>query len=114
MAAQTLVFLKTVFCEDKMCALVWIGKVLLNRRSCQIHPCRLPSYLSGRKDYRNVTNRHQEQTSSGAFISITARISGESNSATMGTFTVQNDAVFELTNSILWIILCPPKPFPQS
>jgi hypothetical protein len=114
MADQTLVFLKTVSVKIKMCALVWIGKVLLNRWSCQIHPCRLPSYLSGRKDYRNVTNRHQEQTSSGAFIFITARISGESNSATIGSFTVQIDSIFELTNSILWITLCPPKPFPQS
>jgi hypothetical protein len=32
----------------------------------------------------------------------------------MSTFTVQNDPVFELTNSQLWITLCPQKPFPQS
>jgi len=35
------------------------------------------------------------------------------NSATMSTFIVQNDGVFELTNLEFWITLCPQKRFPQ-
>jgi hypothetical protein len=64
-------------------------------------------------DYKNVTNKYQEpKPLQLGYILIRAGILRESNSATMSTFTVQNEAIFEQTNLKFWITLCPPKLFP--